>query len=47
MSACGLDELTKLNVDDIEDKNSFLIIKIPDSIIGIQQGFVIDGETTN
>lgn len=36
-----------MTLDDIEDKETVLIIKIPDSKTRVQRKFIIDGETNN
>ncbi|KAJ8973037.1 hypothetical protein NQ317_004061 [Molorchus minor] len=39
--ACCREELTKMTVDDIEDKYSILIVKVPDTKTNIQQIFTV------
>ncbi|XP_023313162.1 uncharacterized protein LOC111693184 [Anoplophora glabripennis] len=39
--ACRREELTKMSVDDIEDKGSILIVKVPDTKTNIQRIFTV------
>ncbi|KAK5639946.1 hypothetical protein RI129_010757 [Pyrocoelia pectoralis] len=39
--ACRREELTKMTVDDIEDKNSILIVKVPDTKTNLQRIFTV------
>ncbi|KAJ8985448.1 hypothetical protein NQ317_017080 [Molorchus minor] len=39
--ACRREELTKMTVDDIEDKDSILIVKLPDTKTNIQRIFTV------
>lgn len=45
--ACRCEELVNMTLDDIEDKGSILIVKIPDSKTNVQRKFIVDGETSN
>lgn len=39
--ACRRDELSKMTIHDVEDKDSYIIVKIPDSKTKIQRTFVV------
>lgn len=45
--ACRREELTKLTLDDIEDKENLLILKIPDSKNHSSRKFVVSSEDNN
>lgn len=42
--ACRREELCKMSLDDIEDKKTMLVIKIPNSKTNIERTFVVIGE---
>lgn len=42
--ACRKDELLKMTIDDVEDKGSVLIVKVPDTKTYNQRTFVVDNK---
>ncbi|MGH9707116.1 MAG: hypothetical protein ACRD5R_10205, partial [Candidatus Acidiferrales bacterium] len=45
--ACRREELTKITIDDIEDKQNYIVVKIPDSKNHTARNFVITSDANN